>query len=141
MKLPNYEQRQRWAMRTALAVGFFVILAQAPGVQKVAAQGFSFVNALLQGHILSGSAGTVPTVTNGTLSQGSTDAVGQVTSNGTGSPVLTFGTAYAVAPNCAFQIGAELETIAPTVTATNITLTNVAQGEKVSYICLGTSAN
>lgn len=126
-------------MKKLLIGGMFAIALGAIAY----AQGFNFINPLVQGHLLSGlpQNATAPSVTNAALQAGSNDLAGTVTSSGASSPVLTFGTAFNQIPFCTITNQGEAETPTYAVTKTTITFTGLTNGAIGSYVCVGSSGN
>lgn len=136
---PRNEVGQRYVMKLMYALAFVILFIASP-LPQAFAQGFNFLNVLLLGHVLSGTS-SPPTVTNATLNSGATDTAGIVSSNGTASPVLTFGVAFNATPACVIASVSEQEGLGPIVTPTGITFNNLVNGAKASYLCFGTAAN
>jgi len=87
-------------------------------------------------------AGSQPTVSGGTIANGSTDMMGTVTATNAGNVTLTFATAWAVAPFCVITDNSSDEIVWAIVSLTTLTIHgSSAQGDKISYLCLGTTQN
>jgi hypothetical protein len=126
-----------------LALALLAMLLTGSPAEWLYAQGYSILNAFLTGHILVGSAVGYPppTVTNGTVVSGSTDAAGQIVLSGASIPVLSFGTPFNAAPFCFATDNGEAEGIKLAITKTTLTFTGFAGSDPISYACYGTVNN
>lgn len=102
----------------------------------------NIINAIFNGHVsIACNPNARPTVANATLAPGSCDHRGRITAPTTAGPVITFGTAYAVAPWCdVTRTDGESSTRqAWTVSTTAITFTTVTIGAStaMNYRCDG----
>lgn len=132
------ERNRKRVMYFAGMVAAVCLFGGIPGIRKAVAQ---YANTLLNnvaflGHAVT-SAPLPPTITNATLATGSTDLAGTVTSTGTATPVLTFGTAYTNAPLCIAASQAESEGIPLAVTPTTLTFNGLVNDAKAAYLCIG----
>lgn len=118
-----------------VAIGFYEL----PDTEAAIGQAFNIpAGAVWLGHALFGNQSTPPTVTNGTLLQGSTDTIGSITNTAGTSMVLTFGTPYTNTPPFALCFATTTAEMAKcVVTATTLTITQFNGGEVVKYFVAG----
>jgi hypothetical protein len=97
-------------------------------------------------HIASGSVGTnnLPVISNAgaspVLTAGSTDTAGRfLSTSGTTTATLTFGTAWTTVPSCILQEQGGSTAPTYTVSVTAITITVMVSATNYNYLCVGLS--